>query len=94
MLFVIRFVSGRHHESEILHFDEIRVRPDNQVRGWSLSGIESIRSGFNVYGLTIATANCNSSANNLCRPDLLRDPVLGGDDSSLLSTTGTHSIGP
>lgn len=52
---------------------------DKLVSGWSVSGIVSIRSGFNVYGPTIATANCNSSPTNLCRPDLLRNPVLGGN---------------
>jgi hypothetical protein len=52
---------------------------DKLVSGWSLSGIVTIRSGFNVYGPTIAAANCNSSPTNLCRPDLLRDPVLGGN---------------
>jgi hypothetical protein len=52
---------------------------DKLITGWSVSGIVTMRSGFNAYGPTIAAANCNSSPMNLCRPDLLRDPVLGGN---------------
>jgi hypothetical protein len=52
---------------------------DKIISGWSVSGIVTMRSGFNVYGPTIAAANCNSSPTNLCRPDLLRDPVLDGN---------------
>lgn len=52
---------------------------DKVISGWSASGIFTARSGFNVYGPTIAAANCNSSPTNQCRPDLLRDPVLGGN---------------
>jgi hypothetical protein len=48
------------------------------VSGWSLAAIINLRSGFNIYGPTIAAANCNSSPTNLCRPDLIGPYILGG----------------
>jgi len=51
---------------------------DKLVSGWSLAAIINLRSGFNIYGPTIAAANCNSSPTNLCRPDLIGPYILGG----------------
>lgn len=47
--------------------------------GWQLSGILTLHNGYHIVGPTIAAANCNSSPTNVCRPDVLRDPLLGGN---------------
>jgi hypothetical protein len=48
------------------------------VGGWHFSGIVTLHNGYHLTSPTIAAANCNSSPTNLCRPDVLRDPFLGG----------------
>lgn len=53
---------------------------DFLIGGWEFSGIWTLHNGYQIGGgPTIAAANCNSSVQNLCRPDLLRDPLLGGN---------------
>ena len=47
--------------------------------GWSVAGITTFRSGFYIFGPTISAANCNSSYNNICRPDLIGNPIIGGN---------------
>jgi hypothetical protein len=48
--------------------------------GWAVSGIVTLHSGYHIGGgPTVAAANCNSSVQNLCRPDVLRDFFLGGN---------------
>jgi hypothetical protein len=51
---------------------------DAFIGGWNLSGILTLHNGYHLTAPTIAAANCNSSPTNLCRPDLIGDPVLGG----------------
>lgn len=51
---------------------------DLVLGGWALSGIITLHNGYHMTAPTIAAANCNASFNNLCRPDLLTNPVLGG----------------
>ncbi len=51
---------------------------DLLVGGWHFSGIVTLHNGYHLTSPTIAAANCNSSPTNLCRPDALRDPFLGG----------------
>lgn len=52
---------------------------DLLVGGWQVSGIVTLNNGYQVGGgPTIAAANCNSSAQNLCRPDLIGAFMLGG----------------
>lgn len=46
--------------------------------GWALSGILTLHNGYHLAS-NIAGGNCNSSAQNLCRPDLIGDPYLGGN---------------
>lgn len=52
---------------------------DFVLGGWSLSGILTLHNGYHLVGPTIAAANCNSSPTNVCRPDVLRDPLIGGN---------------
>lgn len=52
---------------------------DFVLGGWTLSGILTLHNGYHLVGPTIAAANCNSSPTNVCRPDLLRDPLIGGN---------------
>lgn len=53
---------------------------DFVLGGWQISGIWTLHNGYQIGGApTVSAANCNSSAQNLCRPDLLRDPLLGGN---------------
>jgi hypothetical protein len=52
---------------------------DLLIGGWAVSGILTLNNGYQVAGgPTIAAANCNSSAFNLCRPDLIGNFMLGG----------------
>jgi len=51
---------------------------DLALGGWTLSGIVTLHNGYHLTAPTVAAANCNSSPTNLCRPDVLRNPVLGG----------------
>jgi hypothetical protein len=48
------------------------------VGGWNLSGIAIIRSGYYLRP-TVGNQNCNNGYFTFCRPDLLRDPFLGGN---------------
>ncbi|MBL8296499.1 MAG: TonB-dependent receptor, partial [Bryobacterales bacterium] len=48
------------------------------IGGWQASGIFTLHSGYHLTAPTISAANCNSSPNNLCRPDLIGDFFLGG----------------
>lgn len=52
---------------------------DAFIGGWNLSGILTLHNGYHLTAPTVAAANCNSSPTNLCRPDLIGDPVLGGN---------------
>ncbi len=53
---------------------------DAIVGGWQVSAIITLHAGYAVGGApTIGGANCNSSAQNLCRPDVLRPYFLGGN---------------
>jgi hypothetical protein len=47
--------------------------------GWNLAGILTLHNGYHLTAPTVAAGNCNSSPTNLCRPDLLRSPDLGGN---------------
>ena len=49
------------------------------IGGWSFAGIAAFLTGNYLFGPTIARANCNSSAQNICRPDLIGDAFLGGN---------------
>ena len=52
---------------------------DLLLGGWQVSGIVTLNNGYQVGGgPTIAAANCNSSVQNLCRPDLIGNFMLGG----------------
>ncbi|MBS1827523.1 MAG: TonB-dependent receptor [Acidobacteria bacterium] len=51
---------------------------DFVLGGWTVSGIVTLHNGYHVAS-NIAAGNCNSSAQNLCRPDLIGDPLLGGN---------------
>lgn len=52
---------------------------DLLIGGWAVSGIVTLHNGYAIGGApTVAAANCNSSVQNLCRPDVLRDFMLGG----------------
>jgi hypothetical protein len=53
---------------------------DVVLGGWQFSGIWTVHNGYQLGGgPTVGNANCNSSVQNLCRPDLLSDPLLGGN---------------
>jgi hypothetical protein len=53
---------------------------DLLVGGWQVSAIVTLHNGYAVGGApTVSAGNCNSSAQNLCRPDVLRDFLLGGN---------------
>ncbi len=52
---------------------------DALLGGWQFSGILTLHNGYHLVGPTIAAANCNSSPTNVCRPDLLRNPLIGGN---------------
>jgi hypothetical protein len=51
---------------------------DLVLGGWIVSGILTLHNGYHITGPTVTAANCNSSPTNLCRPDVLREPLLGG----------------
>ncbi|MFN7920304.1 MAG: carboxypeptidase-like regulatory domain-containing protein [Bryobacteraceae bacterium] len=51
---------------------------DFLLGGWTTSGIWTLHNGYHLTSPTIAAGNCNSSPTNLCRPDALSDPYLGG----------------
>lgn len=59
--------------------DGVSKAVDMILGGWNLSGIQTLHNGYHLTAPTIAAANCNSSPTNLCRPDLIGDPVLGGN---------------
>jgi hypothetical protein len=60
--------------------NEMHRVADFIVGGWQVSGIWTLHNGYQVGGgPTIAAANCNSSVQNLCRPDLIGEPLLGGN---------------
>jgi len=52
---------------------------DLLLGGWHFSGIVTLHNGYHLTGPTVAAANCNSSPTNVCRPDVLRNPLLGGN---------------
>ncbi len=52
---------------------------DLLLGGWAVSGILTLHNGYHLTAPTIAAGNCNSSPTNLCRPDLNRNPLLGGN---------------
>ena len=52
---------------------------DFVLGGWTVSGIWTLHNGYHLTGPTIAAANCNSSFQNLCRPDALTNPLVGGN---------------
>ncbi len=52
---------------------------DLVLGGWFFSGIVTLHNGYHLTAPTVAAGNCNSSPTNLCRPDLLREPLLGGN---------------
>jgi hypothetical protein len=52
---------------------------DLVLGGWTVSGIWTLHNGYHLTGPTIAAANCNSSFQNLCRPDALTNPLVGGN---------------
>jgi hypothetical protein len=53
---------------------------DFLIGGWEVSGIWTLHNGYQIGGgPTVAAANCNSSVQNLCRPDLIGSFFLGGD---------------
>ena len=52
---------------------------DMVLGGWATSGIVTLHNGYHLTGPTIAAANCNSSPTNLCRPDVLVNPLIGGN---------------
>lgn len=45
--------------------------------GWNVTSIFTARTGFYLSG-SVAAANCNVAFFFTCRPDRLRDPLLGG----------------
>jgi hypothetical protein len=47
--------------------------------GWQVSGIVTMHNGYHLTAPTVAAGNCNSSAFNLCRPDLIANPLVGGN---------------
>lgn len=48
------------------------------IGGWTVAGITTIRSGFYLRPV-VGAQNCNNGYFIFCRPDLLRNPWLGGD---------------
>ncbi|MBM3795833.1 MAG: TonB-dependent receptor [Acidobacteria bacterium] len=62
-----RFGANMHRAADLL------------LGGWTFSGIVTLHSGYHLTAPTIVGANCNSSFQNLCRPDLLTNPFLGGN---------------
>src|SRR6185436_17492524 len=62
-----RFGSGMHRAADLL------------VGGWQVSGILTLHNGYALTSPTIAAGNCNSSAQNLCRPDALRPFETGAN---------------
>lgn len=48
------------------------------IGGWSIAGITTIRSGA-FFPVGVSAQNCNNGYNTACRPDVLRDPLLGGN---------------
>jgi len=48
------------------------------LSGWRVSGISTFNSGGPLF-MTINRANCNSSFFNICRPDQVGEPKLGGN---------------